>query len=122
MSKILKKILFFPLFTSITCVGFFFYANSLIDVNPITIAYYRALKTELKNAGYQPSLWVISVKRAKWHNQLLTYFSTTSKSQHLKGNVIDILVIDLKNDAHYNQKDVDIDKLILRKSSIAKAE
>jgi len=67
----------------------------------------------LTKQGYKPSLIVISGKRAKWHNQLLTYFGAASKSQHLKGNAIDILVLDVINDGAKNIADVIIVKKIL---------
>ncbi len=46
---------------------------------------------------------------------MLTYFGAVSKSQHLKGNAIDIVVLDINNDGIYDSKDVDIATRILEK-------
>lgn len=87
---------------------FFFYANSLKGLTPNTLSYYEALKTELLAKGYRPKTLVISGKRAIWHNQLLTQFGAASKSQHLVGTAIDIIVLDINNDGKANRTDVDI--------------
>ncbi|MEL6560984.1 MAG: DUF882 domain-containing protein [Bacteroidota bacterium] len=109
VKKLLKRL---SIFLAIVLIGFlaffFFYANSLSNVNPIAITYYQTLKKNLKANGYKADVFVISGKRANWHNQLLTYFGAASKSQHLKGNAIDIVVLDVNDDGLYNDKDVDI--------------
>lgn len=109
MKKVIKKLLiFFACVLTIAISFFFFYANSLRNINPVALNYYQTLKKHLKSDGYQADVFVISGKRAGWHNQLLTYFGAASKSQHLKGNAIDIIVLDVNNDGVYDNKDIDI--------------
>ncbi|HYC87493.1 MAG TPA: hypothetical protein VEB86_19805 [Chryseosolibacter sp.] len=98
-----------------TCVAitacalvFFLYCNSLDRVNPLTRTYYHRLKTELKRKGYQTQLVVMSSRRTFWHNKLLTWFGASSKSRHLTGDAVDILVLDVNNDQAIDGKDVDI--------------
>jgi len=62
---------------------------------------------------------VISTKRENWHNELLIKFGASSKSRHLDGDAIDILVLDVNDDGQMDGKDVDIvyqivDKQILK--------
>jgi uncharacterized protein YcbK (DUF882 family) len=87
---------------------FFLYCNSLSNVNPLTISYYNQLKKALGNQGYQNRLIVISSKRVPWHNQLLTLFGASSKSRHLTGDAIDIMVWDVNDDGEIDSNDVDI--------------
>ncbi|MDN5214735.1 DUF882 domain-containing protein [Fulvivirgaceae bacterium BMA12] len=92
---------------------FFFYANTLKGVNPKTISYYYQLKTELKAKGYKDQLIIISSQRAAWHNQLLTLFGAATKSRHLRGDAIDIMVLDVNADGIIDGKDVDIVYILL---------
>ena len=77
------------------------------------------MKTGLKEQGYDDELLVISSKRANWHNNVLTLFGASSKSRHLSGDAIDIMVMDVNRDGKIDSKDVDIvyailDRKILR--------
>lgn len=109
VKKFLKRLSTFLTVILISFLAFFFfYANSLRDVNPVVITSYQTLKKNLNSDGYQADIFVVSAKRAEWHNQLLTYFGAASKSQHLKGNAIDIVVLDVNDDGVYDDKDVDI--------------
>ncbi|MGB3464581.1 MAG: D-Ala-D-Ala carboxypeptidase family metallohydrolase [Cyclobacteriaceae bacterium] len=92
---------------------FVWYATSLRNVNPVTISYYHQLRDQLTVQGYQPNVFVMSAKRAEWHNKLLTHFGAANKSQHLSGNAIDILVMDVNQDNNTNSLDVKIAKGIL---------
>jgi uncharacterized protein YcbK (DUF882 family) len=108
-----KKILKWALWTLSTIIFlsiiiFFWYCNSLDKVNPLTVIYYGELKTELIKQGHKDKLLVISSKRANWHNQILTLFGASSKSRHLSGDAIDIMVLDVNGDGEINSKDVDI--------------
>lgn len=85
------------------------YASSLAEVNPTAIQYLETLKTETIAQGYRPNFYVVSGKRAKFHNQLLARFGgAASDSRHLKGEAIDIIVLDINSDGNINSEDVDI--------------
>ena len=94
---------------------FFSYSNSLKGVAPTTLSYHQQLKDELVNKGYQPTLLVISAKRTKWHNSILTSFGAAKKSQHLSGTAIDIMVLDINEDGQMDEKDVSLVVEILEK-------
>lgn len=109
----LKKILKWTLWTLLTIIFlsiiiFFWYCNSLDKINPLTVVYYGELKTELIRQGHKDKLLVISSKRANWHNNMLTLFGASSKSRHLSGDAIDIMVLDVNGDGEIDSKDVDI--------------
>jgi uncharacterized protein YcbK (DUF882 family) len=87
---------------------FFLYNNSFRNVNPTTVAYYEDLKCILVKEGFRDKLLVISTKRENWHNELLIKFGASSKSRHLIGDAIDILVLDVNDDGQMNDKDVGI--------------
>ena len=120
--QFLKKVIF--LFFLLIII-IWFYTNSLIGVNQITKNYLQNLKETLKEKGFQPNLFVISGRRWQLDNYLLnTFGGAAKKSQHLKGNAIDIIVLDINNDGKRNTKDVDIvykllnDKIINQKGGI----
>jgi len=95
---------------------FLLYCNNLSLANEKTIAYYKELKTALKDHGYEPSLLVISTKRFTFHNNIqVKYSGAASKSRHLSGDAIDFLVMDVNDDGKRNSKDVDIVTEILEK-------
>ena len=120
LKRIVKWTLCIILTNSILFITtFFLYSNSLDHVSPSTIRYYGQLKTELKKQGYAEKLLVISGKRADWHNNILTMFGASSKSRHLTGDAIDVMVMDVNADGKIDSHDVDIvyatlDKKILR--------
>ena len=90
------------------------YTTSLVGVNEISKQYLKELKQELKKEGLSPAIYVISGRRWKWDNYILTKISgAASKSQHLSGNAIDIIVLDVNRDGNIDTKDVDMvyDKL-----------
>ena len=89
--------------------GVWLYTSSLIGVNPKSITYLNKLRTELVRQGHTPRYFIISGKRAKWHNNFLTRFGgAASQSRHLKGEAIDIIVLDVNSDGQADAKDVDI--------------
>lgn len=89
--------------------GIWVYCCSLINVHPTAIQYFEQLKTETVAQGYRPSFYVLSGKRNKYHNQFLTRFGgAASQSRHLKGEAIDVVVLDVNRDGVANTKDVDI--------------
>lgn len=87
---------------------FFFYASSLSGVDSRTVGYYNQLKSELKASGYQDNLLIISSKRNRRHNQMLTFFGAASNSRHLRGDAIDLVVLDVNGDGQVDTEDVDI--------------
>lgn len=98
---------------------FAIYSNSLLFVNPKTVEYYENLKNELRQKGYKTKTYVISGRRPQFFNSLLAKYGNASKnSTHLKGEAIDILVLDVNNDGESNHLDVDIVYNILNKKVI----
>jgi uncharacterized protein YcbK (DUF882 family) len=119
MKKLLKKILIILSVPLFLLVGYAIYLQSLRGVDPKTIEYYKELQVEVKAQGYSPSWIVTSTVRPKWFNDLLVeYGGAASKSQHLVGGAIDIIVLDVNGDRNVNSKDVDIIYNILNKKII----
>lgn len=109
MKRVVKiSLALITLIFAIICVLFFGYSNSLHKVSPKTIHYYNNLKSQLVKQGYQPSIFIISAKRQKWHNTLLTSFGAAKNSQHLNGTALDILVLDINQDGSIGKEDVKI--------------
>ena len=99
----------FVCFLVLAFLIFLFYCNNLALVNKQAVSFYKELKKELKEHGYNPRLLVISTKRLPFHNNIQVKFSgAASKSKHLDGDAIDFLVFDVNNDGEKNSKDVDI--------------
>lgn len=105
-----------------TLVVFFWvgvYANSLIGVQETAKEYLIALKEGMREEGLNPRLFVISGRRWQWDNWLLTKLSgAASNSQHLAGQAIDIVVLDVNDDGEVNATDVDLVYEILDKKII----
>lgn len=96
-----------------------FYSGSLIGVDKEVKVYYAELKKELRANDYKPRMFVVSGRRWKLDNYLLTKFgSAASKSKHKSGQAIDIIVLDVNKDGKSNAKDVDIVHQILDKKII----
>ena len=114
LRRIIKRI-FLLLFgvISLLVAVFLLYCNSLENVNPVTVGYYTQLKASLKAKGYNDNLLVISSKRAKWHNEVLTLFGASSTSRHLSGEAIDIMVMDVNDDGIMDARDVEVVYTIL---------
>lgn len=91
-------------------VGGFFYLTDTSKVNPKTLTYYHQLKDTLKSNGYAANLYLVSGKRPKWFNSVLVKLKSGAKlySQHLHGNAIDVIVLDVNNDGKSNIADVDL--------------
>ena len=108
-SKIKRKWLKFLLIFGILIGCIWLYTSSLIGVKRQSIDYMEELVTELKAQDYIPNFYVVSGKRWKWHNDFLSRFGgAASQSRHLRGEAIDILVLDVNKDGKSNSKDVDI--------------
>ncbi len=92
------------------------YTNSLIGVSAQAKAYYKELKHQLRAEGYATNIFVISGRRWQWDNWVLSQLSgAASKSKHLDGVAIDIIVLDVNKDGKMNASDVDIVYRILDK-------
>lgn len=106
----LMKILKFAfLFLSILLLSFLVYANALIGVDIQAKAYLADLEQKVKDKGYKAQFYVVSGKRCKLHNYLLARFGgAASKSRHLTGQAIDIIVLDVNKDGKINTNDVNI--------------
>ena len=108
------------IFLLVVMISIMVYASSTIGVDEEPKKYLVELKEELNAAGLRPSIWVISGRRWKLDNWLLTKLSgAASNSQHLQGKAIDIVVLDVNDDGEIDGADVDsgyeiLDKKIIR--------
>ena len=85
------------------------YTNSLIGVKPQVKAYLNLLDKELEKEGYSPHYFIISGKRWALDNYLLNKFGGAAKeSRHLKGEAIDLIILDINEDGRRDGKDVDL--------------
>ncbi len=85
------------------------YTSSLIGVDKETINAYRSLKAELTDLGYKPRMFVISGRRYQLDNKILATFGGASrKSRHMRGQAIDVVVLDINQDGVADRKDVEI--------------
>ena len=95
------------------------YCCSLVNVHPTAIQYFEQLKAETTAQGYRPSFYVMSGKRNKLHNQYLARFGGAApQSRHLRGEAIDIVVLDVNRDNLVDETDVDIIYNILDKKIV----
>lgn len=90
-------------------------AASFFRVEPPTREKLKALKQNLKLKGFQAQMVIpLHGKRSKIENRLASYFFGASpKSQHLHGQAIDLLILDVNNDGKSDQTDVQIVRRIL---------
>ncbi len=110
VKKVLKVLLWTIAGAMIIATCGFFYLTDTSKVNPKTLGYYLQLKDTLKSNGYSPNLYVVSGRRPKWFNSVLVKLKSGAKpySQHLHGNAIDVIVLDVNNDGKSNTADVDL--------------
>jgi len=102
----IKKVL---IFFSLVILFVLIYSSSLIGVDDDVKNFLSELKIELKKENLSTNLFVISGRRWKLDNYILTKINgAASKSQHLKGKAIDIIILDINKDGKINSKDVDI--------------
>jgi uncharacterized protein YcbK (DUF882 family) len=123
IKKLIKRLLWAVLILLVIAGGMFYYLTDTSKVNPTTQHYYTQLKDTLRLRGYTGDIHIVSAKRPAWFNSILVKLNTGAKpySQHLHGNAIDIIVLDINNDGSSNAADVDIvynilDKEIVRDS------
>ena len=119
MKKRLKIFLITISIPLLLFIGYCIYLQSLGGVHLKTVEYYKELQVEVKAQGYSPNWIVTSTVRPKWFNDLLVqYGGAASKSQHLVGKAVDIVVLDVNGDGSKNSEDVDIIYNILNKKII----
>lgn len=120
IKKILNRLVIAFSIVLLVAVVLFYYLTDTSKVNPKTIAYYSQLKHSLKLKGYKARIYIVSCKRPKWYNTILVKLKTGAKpySQHLHGDAIDIIVLDVNNDGKTNTNDVNIVFNILDKTIV----
>lgn len=64
------------------------------------------IEDEVSKRGYKTNWIVISGKRSKWYNSLLS--NSKEGSYHISGKAIDIYVFDIDGNNRFDQKDIDI--------------
>ena len=106
----------FIVFLVLGTLLYFLHYNNLRSTNPKVVEYYSLLKSNLEGKGYQSNLPVICTNRSKFEN--LIFQNAAKQSQHLKGEAIDFLVLDINDDGKINGEDVDLVYKILDKEII----
>ncbi len=115
----MKRLKYLLIIFLILLGGIWLYTNSLLGVKDKAKEYLSLLETELIDQGYKAKYFVISGRRWKFDNYLLTKFGGAAKnSKHKRGEAIDIIVLDVNNDEKINGDDVDIVFSILDKKII----
>ncbi|MCR9143147.1 MAG: hypothetical protein NXI24_12910 [bacterium] len=125
MRKIILRLTRALLGFSLGVVGvllvYFLYLQSLIGVDPATVAFNDALKDGLAKAGHRPAYFVLSSVRPRWWNAILVSWSgAASNSQHLDGRALDIIVLDVNQDGASDARDVWIVYALLDKAIIGR--
>ena len=106
----------FIVFLILGTLLFFLHFNNLRNTNPQVVEYYSLLKSNLEDKGYKSNLLVICTNRSKFEN--LIFQNAAKQSQHLKGEAIDFLELDVNGDGKINGEDVDLVFKILDKEII----
>jgi hypothetical protein len=99
-SKILKVVLFSSVILLLLNFTLLSPANELIRKKVDLI------EDEIIKKGYRPNWIVISEKRSKIYNSILSNSSKTS--HHLTGKAIDVYVFDINGDGTFDKKDISI--------------
>jgi uncharacterized protein YcbK (DUF882 family) len=77
---------------------FFFPANTVVKIK------LEKIENEIQKRGYKTSWVIISEKRSKWYNSILS--NSVDNSLHLQGDAIDLYVFDIDGDGKFNKKDI----------------
>ena len=64
------------------------------------------IENEIEKRGYRNDWFIISGQRHLWYNKILP--NSAKDSYHLKGEAIDIYVIDINGDGIFNSEDIKI--------------
>jgi hypothetical protein len=123
-----------PLRAIITCVflsisGYLMmHGFGLLNANDRVHHKLAFINEQLNAKGYNPQWIIISQKRGYFYNLILHWKGTAVKnSEHLKGNAIDVFVLDIDGDGTYTYSDYELmqkagklyDKKINRKGVVA---
>ena len=84
------------------------YTGSLIGVEEDTVATYRMLQGRVTEEGHESRFFVISGRRFWLDNKLLALGGASKNSRHLRGDALDLIVLDINNDGTADAADVDI--------------
>ena len=99
MKAILKVSIFFFIILLIKIL-FFLPGNGQVNYK------LNLIENEISKRGYNNNWFIISGKRSSWYNNILS--NSAKDSYHLKGEAIDIYVIDLNGDKVFNLEDIKI--------------
>jgi hypothetical protein len=66
----------------------------------------KLISIKLKEKGFHGGYILISEKRHKWYNNILS--NSSDNSFHLKGMAVDFWLMDLNKDGGWNKKDIDL--------------
>lgn len=99
MKPLTKVLIAVVIFISIKIL-FFLPGNSQVNYK------LKMIENEISKRGYTNNWFIIGGKRHSWQNKLLS--NSAKNSYHLKGEAIDIYVIDLNSDRIFNSEDIKI--------------
>ena len=94
------------------------YTGSLIGVEEETVVTYRMLQESVTEEGYEPRFFVISGRRFWLDNKLLALGGASKNSRHLRGEALDLIVLDVNDDGTADAADVEIVHRILDRELI----
>lgn len=66
----------------------------------------KLISLKLKEKGFNGGFVIISEKRHRWYNKILS--NSIDKSSHLRGMAMDFWIMDLNDDGKWNRKDIDL--------------
>lgn len=98
----MKKIFVFLIFLVIIKLFFFYPSDNDIQFK------LKLIKNEISRKGYNTNWVIISEKRSKLYNDILS--NSSKDSYHLKGKAIDIYIFDINGDKDFNYQDIEIIK------------
>jgi uncharacterized protein YcbK (DUF882 family) len=98
--KTITKVLITVVIFILIKVLFFLPGNSQVNFK------LKMIENEISKRGYTNNWFIISGKRHSWYNNVLS--NSAKDSYHLKGNAIDIYIIDINGDGVFDSKDIKI--------------
>jgi len=101
MSKF-KKVLLVVSILIVVKLVFFYPSNQKVTTK------LEMIENEISKRGYNTNWFVISRKRHRWYNSILS--NAAKNSHHLNGDAIDIWVIDIDGNNKFDKKDIQIFK------------
>ena len=64
------------------------------------------MRAELEGRGHRPTWFIISQKRSRLYNAVLS--NSVKKSKHLHGLAIDLFIVDVDGNGRYDRRDFDL--------------